>query len=440
MDVKHLLISFAIAATLPFLSACPTTNVSSGKTELTYTEIQGDQTAEIISTLGFADKLRNIELHPMPVPTAELDFEPFVLGLSTGSPAIDVYLLDAPWIKRYSSTNWLRPIDVNSSGMDISAFRKELIDVTSIGSGEKRKILALPFETKGNLLFYRKDLLAKNNLEPPQTWDELFAQCQLILGTADKDRPRYGFVFHGKFFMNDFYPIMWGFGGNVSDEEGNLTINRAENVRALAMVKRMMGTISPSADEMEQEDLFYDYKAVDRIFAEGNAIFMINWNIRWGDLKQGIEGQSISIDQVGVAPIPSDPGQEHYSNIGSFGWAINFSSENPHEAQQFIQLITSFEAQKWRAVNSGIIPSRLDVLNDPVVRERAADVLNIARVFEGVQLKARPFQSEINDILDEALIAVLSENLDPLQVLTAAENDIKTELEWISRKGKAGRK
>lgn len=438
MDVKKILLAVSVAAVSLFLPACPGNNVSSGTNELTYTEIQGDQTSEIISTLGLVDKLQGIELHPMPVPTAELDFEPFVLGLSTGSPAIDVYLLDAPWVKRYSSTNWLRPINANSSGLDISAFRSELIDVTSVGSGPERKILALPFETKGNLLFYRKDLLAANGLEPPQTWDELFAQCQLILDTTGEEGPEYGFVFHGKFFINDFYPIIWGFGGGVIDETGNLTIDKAENVRALAMVKRMMGNISPSAAEMDEEDLFYDYKAVDRIFAEGDAVFMINWNIRWGDLKTGIDGQVISIDQVGVAPIPSYQGQEHFSNIGSFGWAINYSSSNPREAQRFIQLVTSFEAQRWRAVNSGIIPSRLDVLDDPIVREQAPDVLNLARVFEKIKLKARPFQSEINDILDGALIAVLRENLDPLEVLTAVQNEIRTELTTINRNGKAG--
>lgn len=422
------------------LTACVPTAQEDANRILTYTAVQGDQTATILETFGYESQFPGGRIRPLPVPTAVLNFEPYVLSLSTGSDAIDIYLLDAPWVKRYSATSWLAPIEIDEKDVDLSAFRRELLDVTSIGAGDERAVLAIPFETKGNILFYRRDLLEKAGFSPPENWDQLFEQCHRILAGAGEGGPRYGLVFHGSVFINDFYPVMWGFGGGAIAEDGSLTIDRPENVRALAMIKRALGTISPSAEEMDELGLFSDYLAVDRLFASGQAIFMINWNIRWGDLKRGIAGQSIDIAQVGVAPIPHDGDHPHYSNIGSFGWGINAVSPRRPEARRFISLITSYEAQRWRAINGGIVPARLDVLADPEVIRRAPEVLAQAKVFERVSLRARPFQREINDGLNEALVIALRENLDPREVLIEAHRRIADELAWTSRTRQEGKR
>lgn len=405
------------------------------KTVLTYTEVQGDRTSDVIDAMSHVASMDNLEIRPQPVPSNLLNYEPFVLSLSTGSNAIDAYLLDAPWVKRYSATRWLAPIDEEAHDFKLDSYRKELLDVTSFVSEGKRKVLAIPFETKGNILFYRKDLLKKYNLKPPDTWDELYSQCLYIMGEEGKKGPRFGFLFHGKVLSNDFYPIMWSYGGGVIDDDGNLTINKPENIRALAMVKRMLGTISPSADQMEKLGLFENYNAVDRIFAEGNAIFMINWNIRWRDLENGLEGQKISIDQICVAPLPRANDNPHFSNIGSFCWGINLSSKNPKEAQTLIHLITSYESQKWRAINQGIVPSRLDVLDDKELNEKAPAVVRLARVFEKVQLRARPFQKEINSGLDDVLISTLYDDRNPKLALDNAQKKISRDLSWTSDSG-----
>ena len=436
--MRKLPILAILSAILFTWTGCSDEALPGKKIVLTYTEVQGDRTSDVIEAMQGSTSINDVEIRPQPVPSNLLNFEPFVLSLSTGSGAIDAYLLDAPWVKRYSATRWLAPIDEAQHDFKLDAYRQELLDVTSSTIDGQRKVLAIPFETKGNILFYRKDLLNKYNLKPPETWQDLFRQCLHILRSEGEERPRFGFLFHGKVLINDFYPIMWSFGGGVIDEEGNLTIDRPENVRALAMVKTMLGTISPDADEMAKLGLFEDYNAVDRIFAQGDAIFMINWNIRWRDLERGLEGQKISIDQVCVAPLPRTLDHPHYSNIGSFCWGINLSSKNPEEAQKLIHLITSYESQKWRAINQGIVPSRLDVLEDKEVNEKAPAVVLLARVFEKVQLRARPFQKEINSGLDDVLVSTLYENRNPKLALESAQRKITMDLSWTHEA--AGRK
>lgn len=167
---------------------------------------------------------------------------------------------------------------------------------------------------------------------------------------------------------------------------------------------------------------------------------MINWNNRWRDLENGIEGQKIGIDQICVAPLPRDSENPHYSNIGSFCWGINLSSKNPEEAQKLIHLITSFESQKWRAINHGVIPSRLDVLEDIEVGDKAPAVIRLAGVFEKVQLRSRPFQKEINSELDAILISTLYENRNPEQALNRAQEQITEKLSWTIKSGRGSSK
>lgn len=45
------------------------------------------------------------------VPEKFLPYEPFVLGLATESSVPTVLYLDAPWVHRYASTNWLYELE-----------------------------------------------------------------------------------------------------------------------------------------------------------------------------------------------------------------------------------------------------------------------------------------------------------------------------------------
>ncbi len=44
------------------------------------------------------------------------------------------------------------------------------------------KLYAYPSTSDGGLLYYRKDLLDKYNLQPPTTFDEMKAACDKIRG------------------------------------------------------------------------------------------------------------------------------------------------------------------------------------------------------------------------------------------------------------------
>lgn len=93
------------------------------------------------------------------------------------------------------------------------------------------KILALPMELETLGLFYDKDLLASEGITPPTTWEELKAAAQKL--TTDK---RYGLVLpveDSGYTLFNFYPFMWMAGADVTDADGNYTVNTPQMADAL---------------------------------------------------------------------------------------------------------------------------------------------------------------------------------------------------------------
>jgi multiple sugar transport system substrate-binding protein len=382
--------------------------------------------------LEFASAHPDIIPKPLPVYTEVLSFEPYVLSLSTGSTALDAYLLDAPWVKRYSATNWLAPLTDLQDESVLEKIRPELLEVMSRYDSNGLVPLAVPFETKGNVLFYRSDLLKKYKFAPPETWGDLMLITREIL-EAENNPDLFGFLYHGQYLANDFYPIMWSHGGSIFNDSQELVLSQPANVRSLALLKLMSGSISPSPEDMLRLNITSDYRSIDFLFAEGKAVFMINWNSRWNDFDHGIEGQRLKMSQIGVAPLPREGDNPHYSNIGSFGWGVNYFSPNQRKSKQLIRFITSYESQVWRAINAGIVPARTDVMQDPELQRLAPDVVKMAEVFNRVTLKARPFQREINAILDDMLLQAILQDLDPLETLQEAEKLARESLDRFKK-------
>jgi multiple sugar transport system substrate-binding protein len=373
------------------------------------------------------------------VPESLLAYEPFVLGLSTESKIPTVLLLDAPWVQRYGVAGWLYELErtgvFNRSELVpavAEAFSVSLAKVT----GEKGKeLVAVPTYIKGNILFYRQDILKRYHLTPPRTWNELKVICRKVL--PQEKSLQYGLLIHAANTINDFYPIFWGFGGRVMDLDENKFIlpqrlNHTAFVAALTELVGMQKSIIPGPGEFKK---FKGPSALRQAFYKGQALFMINWNTRMKDLHdliakgEGPPGRLTTIEQVGVAPIPAQAGEPHrYANIGSFGWAINrFSVTSPEVIEQckkFIQLVADEQFQLLAAQTMGQVPSLLSALKKVTNRE-------VLRVYQNtfaqpdMIIRPRPHSRLINNVLEKHLQEALNGRMTPEAAFAGALQDLK---------------
>ncbi|HZE21400.1 MAG TPA: extracellular solute-binding protein, partial [Desulfobaccales bacterium] len=193
------------------------------------------------------------------VPESLLAYEPFVLGLSTESRIPTVLLLDAPWVQRYGMAGWLYEMErtrvFDRSELVPAVARAFSVSMTRITHRPGKELVAVPTYIKGNILFYRRDLLKRYDLKPPKTWEELRAICGKIL--PREKSLQYGLLIHATNALNDFYPVFWGFGGRVMDlENGQYVLpqkpNQAAFVAALTELVGMQKTIIPGPAELKK--------------------------------------------------------------------------------------------------------------------------------------------------------------------------------------------
>jgi multiple sugar transport system substrate-binding protein len=361
------------------------------------------------------------------VPESLLPYEPFVLGLSTESKIPTVLLLDAPWVQRYGIAGWLYELE-RTQVFDKSelvpavaeAFSVSLSQITGI---KGKELVAVPTYIKGNILFYRRDILSRYNLAPPRTWDELRAICRKIL--PQEKSLKYGLLIHSTNIVNDFYPVLWGFGGDVVDINRARYIlperlNRTAFVTALKELTSMQGSIIPGPPELKKLE---PGGSLRQAFYQGQALFMINWNTRMKDLSDLIAksprppGALNTIRQVGVAPIPAKAGHPHrYSNIGSFGWAVNrFAVTDPlviQNARRFIELVADEQFQLLAAETLGQVPSLLSALKK-VTNQEVLQVYRDTFAQTDMVIRARPQSRRINNVLERFLQEALFGRLTP---------------------------
>jgi len=373
------------------------------------------------------------------VPESLLPYEPFVLGLSTESKIPAVLLLDAPWVQRYGVAGWLYELErtkvFDRTELVPAVAEAFSVSLAHITAREGTQLVAVPTHIKGNILFYRRDILKRYNLEPPRTWDELRAICRKVL-PLEKSL-KYGLLIHSTNTLNDFYPILWGFGGRVSDDAGQFVLPQKTNaeafVAALKELIAMQGSMMPGPGALQQFD---PSGSLRQAFYQGQTLFMINWSTRMKDLNDLIAkgqgqppGSLTNFSQVGVAPIPAKAGHPHrYSNIGSFGWAVNrFSVTDPvviEHAKQFIGLVADEQFQLLAAETMGQVPSLIRVL-EKVTNKEVLQVYNDTFAQKDMVMRPRPHSRRINNVLEKALDAALYGRQTPEAALAGAIADLK---------------
>jgi multiple sugar transport system substrate-binding protein len=371
------------------------------------------------------------------VPESLLPYEPFVLGLSTESKIPAVLLLDAPWVQRYGVAGWLYELE-RTKVFD----RRELVpavaeafsvNLAPITGQPGKQLVAVPTYIKGNILFYRRDILKRYNLEPPRTWEELKAICRKVL--PQEKSLKYGLLVHSTNTLNDFYPILWGFGGRVNDDAGQFVLPQKNNTAAFLMALKelvaMQGSIIPGPGSLAQFD---PGGSLRQAFFQGQTLFMINWSTRMKDLSDLIAkgpspGGLATISQVGVAPIPVQAGHpHHYSNIGSFGWAVNrFSVTDPvviEHAKQFIGLVADEQFQLLAAETMGQVPSLIRAI-EKVTNKEVLQVYHDTFAQKDMVMRPRPHSRRINNVLEKVVNETLFGRQTPETALAGGIAELK---------------
>jgi multiple sugar transport system substrate-binding protein len=282
---------------------------------------------------------------------------------------------------------------------------------------------ALPFDGDAHVLFHNAEILERNGLQPPQTWDE-YAEAVRLITEAESANGVYGAAVMAQsapiIIVSTFANRLAGFGGGTFlDDAGRPTINTESAVSAA----QSLLDVAPFALPTPTETAFDQALPA---FLGGQVAFVEFWT-DLGVFAEDTE-QSRIAGKWGVTRLPIG-GRATASRAAlnaGFGMAVSTASPNKELARQFITYATSRETNLSliTTTGSGIDPTRLSTVRDPSyvsfapqVQEAATAALDGALAWPTNQRAP-----QLLETLADALSAMLLDERDPQQVMDEVQN------------------
>jgi multiple sugar transport system substrate-binding protein len=341
--------------------------------------------------------------------------------ISGGSSTPDVFMGDVIWPAQFGAHQLALPLSDYLPSSYFAQFAPGLIQ----GASYNGKVYGSPlFEDQG-FLYYRKDLLAKEHLSVPTTWEQLESDAQTIQKAG---LVKYGFVWEGASYEGltcDFMEYLTDAGGTATNSGyTKATLDSAAAIQAVTFMRSLVTSgVTPSAITTFQEP-----QAMNT-FAAGDAAFLRNWDYAYSVATTPATSK-LTTAQVGVAPLPTFAGQAYpgYSNIGGWNMYINPHSKNIAADLKFIEFLASPTAQNILATQYSEIPTTTAVRDSPsVIAENP-----VLAIVGKTKLVPRPAGTPNYPALSTAIYtnvnAALAGSASPSAAMAAAQSQANTAL------------
>ena len=202
-------------------------------------------------------------------------------------------------------------------------------------------------------------------------------------------------------------------GGTMYDAAGQPAFDTPEGVEALQVMIDLMPYTDPGSIS------YVGINDATNVFSAGNAAMMLNWPFMW--VPANDPASSTIAGKVGAALNPAGPAGTA-SIDGTDAYTITKLSPDPELAAKLIEFYLDPAVQKSQSMDTGWLPIRLSVLNDPEVQAKSA---NAATVLEQAQ---HPYDSFVTPDYNEVTQALGTE----IQKALAGAQDAATTLKTAS--------
>jgi multiple sugar transport system substrate-binding protein len=347
----------------------------------------------------------------------------YVVNLEGGNPGFDVLMLDVIWVPEFARAGWLLDLAGAVPGAEVGAHFPVAVDAAQADG----HLWAIPWMMNVGLLYYRKDLLDKYGLRPPQTYAELVAQAERIKA-GEQNAHLDGFLWQGKQYEGMVVNVLEGLWANGTDVLGPSDAvfpqpDRAEEVLAFLRALIVRG-LSPTWVSAADEEL------TRRAFQDGRAIFLRNWPYcldLFGQPDSTVRGK------VGIAPLPRHA--HGTTGVGSSGGAhigVYRHTRHPDAAIALARFLTSDAAERAMVKGAAISPSRMALYRDPEIEPSHPSFPAI----QSLTLMARPrpikpFYLMLSTMLQPEFSAAIVAVKTPAEAVASARHQIEHMLAGI---------
>jgi multiple sugar transport system substrate-binding protein len=290
----------------------------------------------------------NIQIRELPT-AADGQREQLVRRSAAKDSSLDILGLDVVWEAEFAEAGWIQPW----TGQQRRQVEQDAVKAALDTATWKGRLVAAPFNSNTQLLWYRKDLVP----HPPTTWAQMISQAEAL---ARQGKPHYieiqGASYEGyTVWVN---AMIASAGGRILSEDGqHVTLGppAAKGVSVIGQLAR-----SPAADpslgvQMEDQNRL--------AFETGKAAFEINYPFVYPSAQENapaIAKQMAWAEYPRVdAKLPSRP------PVGGIDLAVSAFSHHKQQAFDAIQCLRDHDNQLRNAVKGGLPPTLASLYRDP---------------------------------------------------------------------------
>ena len=218
-------------------------------------------------------------------------------------------------------------------------------------------IYGVPFGGGLSIVWYRKDLFEADGIAIPQTLEEFEEAAKHFTREFNPDSPtEFGVTMpmgHQGATWLFGTPFLYGFGGEIFDENLNVVFDSPETVAAVEWYASMAPYTSDAAVGYAWGDM------IDTFLTEQSAITFYLGR----PLGRAYANAPHLVGNIGVFPYPTNKIKATFSDPNYY--AINANTEYPEQAQRWVEYLLSPEvsAKVFCTIPTHILPVNQDQLD-----------------------------------------------------------------------------
>lgn len=267
--------------------------------------------------------------------------EQLVRRLAAQDSSMDVLALDVTWTAEFAEAGWIVPFDAASA----RAITAGTLPVAVRTGSWRGRLYAAPLNTNAQLLWYRKDLVAR----PPATWAQMLAQARALAAAGKPHLVEVqGAQYEGYTVL--FNSLVASAGGSILSADGTRVALGEPARRAVEAIAALAhsGAADPSWSNQREDD--------NRLaFETGSAAFQLNYPFIYPSARANAPDL---VGRIGWAQWPSlVAGQPSHTTVGGYNLAVSSYSRHPGQARAAIGCLRGRANQIRTAVDGGLAPT-----------------------------------------------------------------------------------
>lgn len=357
-----------------------------------------------------------------------------LLEMAKPSGDFDLGCYVVMWKTEYVSKNLIQPLEpffANPALGDPAYEMKDIIPIylENLGlvggpkgylAGPGAKLYGLPYGAETSVLAYRRDIFAKHNLQPPDTYDDFrkllrtIKEKEGIGALASRGQAGHQCVHAWLLHLN---PL----GGSVFDEQWKPRFNDKAGVDALKFLQEVVATGPAGIPGYGQGES-------NTAFLQGQAAMYLDSTSLAGLVNDPTKSRVVGNVSWALHP----KGVKRASQSGGLGLAIPKNAKNAEAGFLLMQWLTS-KAQDKAVTRAGGAPMRNSTLGDAELVRQYPEFITFKEALKYSNPDWRPIIAVWDKINVQALGVGISEALTGKKSAEAALNDLVPQVTQIMR-------